>query len=306
MTRFRLMLRTALFASLVGAWLTPAFAQDQEDTAIGFSNWSKRFVFYQQLEHGLSEAAEYAGVALSVGDPNGDQAAQQALIENFLSQGIKGLILIPIDSNAVGSTVEMANAAGVPVVTVDISAAEGDIVTHIASDNCMGGRLAAERVNDVLGGEGKIALITYPVISSTIEREECFLEAITDYAGIEVVANQSGESDRARALSLTEDLLLQHDDLAGIFAVNDMMGLGALAAVDAAGKSDQVSIIGFDAQPEAMEAMKSGTAYKGSVAQQPGLLGAMSLEMMLKHLDGEDIPANIPVDVMMVTPENAE
>ena len=304
MTKLRVFLRTALMVSLISVFSSSVFAQ--EEPTVGFSNWSKRFVFYQDLEQGLSNAAEVSGVELLVGDPNGDQAAQQSLVENFLTQGVEGLILIPIDSNAVVPTVETANEAGVPVVTVDIAAEGGDVVTHIASDNCMGGRLAAERMNEILGGQGKVALITYPVISSTIEREECFAEAIAEYPDIEVIARQSGQSDRARALSVTEDLLLQHPDLAGIFAVNDMMGLGALAATEAANKEDQVSIIGFDAQPEAVEAMQAGSAYKGSVAQQPQLLGEMALEMMLRHLRGEEVPENIPVDVMMVTPENVQ
>jgi ribose transport system substrate-binding protein len=305
MKGFRARLRTVVIVSLLGAFCSTALAQQQEHK-IGFSNWSKRFVFYQDLERGLKGAAEENDVELFVGDPNGDQAAQQSLVENFLTRGIDGLILIPIDSRAVTPTVETANRAGVPVVTVDISAEGGDVVTHIASDNCMGGRLAAERMNEVLSGEGEVALITYPVISATIEREECFVEAIADYPGIEVVARQSGESDRNQALSLTEDLLLRNPGLAGIFAVNDMMGLGALAAVEAANKQEQISIIGFDAQPEAVEAMRSGSVYKGSVAQQSELLGEMALEMMLKHLNGEEVPDNIPVEVKMVTPGDLE
>lgn len=287
------------------AFFTAGLAQEEQAT-VGFSNWSKRFVFYQELEQGLQTAAEANNVNLLIGDPNGDQAAQQSLVENHLTQGVDALILIPIDSQAVIPTVETANQAGIPVITVDIAAEGGDVVSHIASDNCMGGRLAAQRMNEVLNGEGKVALITYPVITSTIEREECFVEEMGNYPGIEVVATQSGQSDRARALSVTEDLLLQHSDLNGIFAVNDMMGLGALAAVQGANKESQVSIIGFDAQPEAVDAMKSGSAYKGSVAQQPQLLGQMALEMMLQHLRGEEVPTNIPVDVMMVTPENME
>lgn len=297
----RSLVATTAFCALFSV----GFAQ-QDTVTIGFSNWSKRFVFYQDLEQGLQEAAEANNVNLLVGDPNGDQAEQQSLVENFLTQGVDALILIPIDSQAVIPTVEAANEAGVPVITVDIAAEGGDVVSHIASDNCLGGRLAAQRMNEVLNGEGKVALITYPVISATIQREECFVEEIGNFSGIEIVATQSGQSDRARALSVTEDLLTQHSDLSGIFAVNDMMGLGALAAVQGAGKEDKVSIIGFDVEPEAAEAMKSGTAYKGSVAQQPQLLGQMALEIALKHLRGEEVPADIPVEVTMVTPENVQ
>ena len=268
---------------------------------VGFSNWSKRFVFYQELERGIRDAANELGVHLLVSDPNGDQAVQQAHVENFLSQGINALILVPIDSKAVVPTVETANRAGIPVVTVDIASAGGDVVTHIASDNCLGGRLAAQRIAELLGGSGKVALITYPVITSTIERERCFLEEIQKYPRIEVVARQSGQSQRDRAMSLTENYLQRWPDLKAIFAVNDMQGLGALAAVQAAGRRDIV-IVGFDAEPEAVAAMKAGTPYKGSVAQDPYLMGRMAVEYAVKAVRGEKIPSNIPVPVKMVTP----
>ena len=277
-----------------------------DEITIGFSNWSKRFVFYQELERGILDAAEEYGVKVLVGDPNGDQEKQQSLVENFLVQGVDALILIPIDSKAVVPTIETANAHKVPVVTVDISAAGGDVVTHIASDNRLGGRLAAQLLNELLGGKGKVALINYPVITSTIEREEAFVEELRKYPGLELVAKQTGQSQRDLAMSVTENIMQRHPDLAGIFAVNDMQGLGALAAVEAAGKSDQIVIIGFDAEPEALDAIKAGRAYKGSVAQQPYLLGRMTVEKVLEYLSGAELPASIPVPVEMITAENAQ
>lgn len=289
--------------ALFSGFAASALASDK--ITIGFSNWSKRFVFYQELERGIMDAAKEYGVDVRVGDPNGDQEKQQSLVENFLVQGIDALILIPIDSRAVVPTVETANAQNVPVITVDISAAGGDVVTHIASDNRLGGRLAAQRLNELLGGQGKVAMITYPVISATIEREEAFVEELAKYPGIELVATQTGQSQRDLAMSVTENFMQRHPDLDGIFAVNDMQGLGALAAVEAAGKSNQIAVIGFDAEPEAVDAIKAGTAYKGSVAQQPYLLGRIAVEKVLEHLKGQEVPASIPVAVEMVTAENA-
>lgn len=304
MRKTSMMMSFAVFVvlSLVGGlWAAPVASAADDEIVIGFSNWSKRFVFYQELERGILDAAAENGVRVIVSDPNGDQATQQAQVENFITQGVDGMIIIPVDSRAVVPTVLTANDANVPVVTADISAAGGDVVSHIASDNRLGGSLAAERLSEVLGGEGKVAVITYPVISTTIEREEAFLEAIKDYPGIEVVATQSGQSQRDQAMSVTENFLQRYPDLDGIFAVNDMQGLGALAAVEAAGKGDQVAIVGFDAEPEAVAAMEAGSAYKGSVAQQPYLIGKTAVETLLKHLNGDEVADAIPVPVTMVT-----
>lgn len=281
--------------------------EDVEDVrTIGFSNWSKRFVFYQDLEAGIVETAEEHGIEVLVSDPGGDQATQQSHVENFVARNIDLLILIPIDSQAVVPVVEYVNDHNIPVITVDIGAGGGNVETHIASDNIYGGELAAHRMADLLDGSGEVAVITFPEITSTIEREESFVRVIEEeYPDIEIVARQSGDSERDRAMSVTEDFLLAYPNLDGIFAVNDMQGLGALAAVEAAGRTD-ISIIGFDAQDEAVEAMKAGTPYKGSVAQQPYLLGEVAVETAIKILDGESVDSDIPVEVKMVTPEDVQ
>jgi ribose transport system substrate-binding protein len=295
----------AFLVFLLFAATLPALAQGTakgKQYTIGFSNWSKRFEFYQELERGIKETAAKYGVSLRVADPNGDQATQQSEIENFIAQKVDALIMVPVDSKAVIPTIEYANRSKVPVVTVDIAAGGGNVVTFIASDNKLGGKLAADRMAEVLNGRGKIALITFRQITSTIEREQGFMDEIKKFPNIQVVASQTGDSQRDKAMSLTEDYLSKYPDLKGIFAVNDMQGLGALAAAQAANKKD-IAIIGFDASAEAVSAMKQGTPYIGSVAQQPYLLGQYAVESALKKLQGGKVEANIPVPVKMETPE---
>ncbi len=286
-----------LFSSALVSFSSP------KQITIGFSNWSNRFDFYQQMERGIKETAAKNGVQVLVADPNGDQATQQSEIENFAAQKVDAIIMVPIDSKAVIPTIEYANQRKIPVVTVDIAAAGGKVVTFIASDNTLGGKLAADEMAKRLNGKGKVALITYRNISSTREREQGFVDEIKKYPGIQIVASQTGEDQRDKAMALTENYFAKYPDLKGIFGVNDMQALGALAAAQAANKND-IAIIGFDASPEAITAMKQKTQYVGSVAQQPYLLGQLAVEAALKNLQGKPVDPTIPVPVKMINQDN--
>ena len=269
-----------------------ASAPQREQIVVGFSNWSRSFEFYVDLEKGMQEVADAQGVKLITQDPNGDLAAQTKQVEDFITQGVDGIVLCPIDSNAAVTEAETINQAGIPLVTTDIAVAGGDAASHIASDN-------------TLGGTGKVALINNPTITSLIERETGFTDTMAQkYPDIEIVAVQSGESKREKGLSVMENILQSNPDVQGVFAVNDMMGLGALQAVQAA-QRDDIVIVGFDATEEAVKYIKEGSALKASVAQNPVELGKTTMETMLKVIAGEQVEKNIPVPVELVTAGNA-
>ena len=253
----------------------------------------------------MQEVADAQGVKLITQDPNGDLAAQTKQVEDFITQGVDGIVLCPIDSNAAVTEAETINQAGIPLVTTDIAVAGGDAASHIASDNTLGGQLAAQFIGEQLGGTGKVALINNPTITSLIERETGFTDTMAQkYPDIEIVAVQSGESKREKGLSVMENILQSNPDVQGVFAVNDMMGLGALQAVQAA-QRDDIVIVGFDATEEAVKYIKEGSALKASVAQNPVELGKTTMETMLKVIAGEQVEKNIPVPVELVTAGNA-
>ena len=282
-----------------------ASAPQREQIVVGFSNWSRSFEFYVDLEKGMQEVADAQGVKLITQDPNGDLAAQTKQVEDFITQGVDGIVLCPIDSNAAVTEAETINQAGIPLVTTDIAVAGGDVASHIASDNTLGGQLAAQFIGEQLGGTGKVALINNPTITSLIERETGFTDTMAQkYPDIEIVAVQSGESKREKGLSVMENILQSNPDVQGVFAVNDMMGLGALQAVQAA-QRDDIVIVGFDATEEAVKYIKEGSALKASVAQNPVELGKTTMETMIKVIAGEQVEKNIPVPVELVTAGNA-
>lgn len=277
-----------------------------DSLTIGFSNWSRSFEFYVDLEEGMQKKADELGVELVIQDADGDLTEQTSQLENFISRDMDGVIICPIDSEAAGSEVEMVNAEDIPLATVDIECTGGgEVVTHVASDNYLGGQLAAEYVGEALGGKGKIAVISNPTITTIIEREKGFTETIEkEYPDIEIVANQSGESTREKGMEVAENILEKNPDLDAIFGTNDMMALGAVQAIQA--KNLDTIVVGFDATEEACNAMKEGSPMKASVAQQPQLLGETVLESLVNYINGEDVEPEIKVEVKLVTEENVD
>lgn len=274
--------------------------------AVGATTYSRSFEFYQDIETGMEEEA--AGeIDYRFQDPNGDLAAQTAEVEDFVSSGVDLVTMVPIDSDAAEAAGRMVTDAGIPLITVDIAiTADVGQVSHIASDNHEGGAIAADKMNELLGGAGEVVVINNPAITSVVDRETGFTDQLAEAApGITVVASQSGDSEREQAQSVAEDLLQAHPDVTGIFAVNDEMALGALQAVVAAGREDTVSIIGFDASSEGIAEIASGdSAFKATVAQDPVEMGRTVTRTALAVLNGEDVEAEIPVPVTLVDETN--
>ena len=206
--------------------------------------------------------------------------------------------MCPCDSRSVGASIVAANDAGTPVFTADIAstASIGKVTAHVASDNVQGGREAAGLLAAAIGGSGEVAILTHPEVASVTDRVNGFKEEIAKHAGIEIVAELSAEGKRDKAARVMEDLIQAHPDLRGVFGINDDSALGALAAIEAAGKLDQVKIVGYDATPEARARIQSGAIF-GDVIQYPRLIGQLTIKAIHDHFEGRRPPAVIPVDV---------
>lgn len=280
-------------------------AASDDVPVIGATTYSRSFEFYQDIEQGMENAAGDE-VTIDFQDPNGDLAAQTANIENFVSSQLDLVAMVPIDSAAAAATAQRVTDAGIPLITVDIAITE-DVgqVSHIASDNVEGGRVAGRKMAELLGEGGEVLVINNPAITSVVEREEGFVEELALIApGIEVVASQSGDSEREQAQAVAEDLLQAYPDATGIFSVNDEMALGALQAVEAAGRGDMMSVIGFDASSEGLAEIEEGSGFKATVAQDPVRMGEIVTETALEVLAGETVDEVIPVPVQLVDESN--
>lgn len=273
---------------------------------IGVSLLTRTHPFYQDLEAGLKEAADAAGYELLVTAGEFDVAKQKDQIQDYIVRKVNAIIVSPCDSKSIGTAVAAANDAGIPVFTADIAClAEGvKIITHVASDNIAGGKLAAQAVAEAIGGAGTVAIIDHPEVESVIQRVKGFEDELATVPGIKVVAKLSGHGVKDQAFRTAEDILQAHPDLNAIFGINDDSALGALAAVEKAGKSGKVTIVGFDAVPEARAAIKTGKIY-ADVIQQPRVIGKTTIEAVTTYVSGGAVAPQILIPCALFTQAEA-
>ena len=195
-----------------------------------------------------------------------------------------------------------ANKAGIPVFTADIAAEEGKVISHIASDNVQGGRVAGEYLAKVLNGKGKIAIINQPAITSVLDRVVGFREALNKYPDIKIVADVNGQGVRDRSLQATADVLQANPQLNGIFGINDDTALGALDAVNQFNRKGIV-IIGYDATPPAVDAILKNSPLKADVVQYPKKIGIKTIDIINDYFNNMIVPKNAPVEVGIVDKE---
>jgi len=288
---------------------SPAAGSPGGGRTIGVSIQNREAQFYQDMESGMkSEAAKY-GYTVNVVDASRDNSKQQSQVEDFISQKVAAIVLTPYDSQAIGSAIVEANSANVPVFTADIANAssQGKVVAHIASDNVQGGGQAGKLMCKALGsGGGTVAILDEPEVTSVQDRVKGFKAALAaGCPNVKVVADIDGGGERAKASSATDDILQAHKDLKGIFGINDDSALGAARAIDAAGATGKVFVIGYDATPEARTAIKNGSMY-GDAIQYPDQIGSKTIDAIHDYFAGKTPAARIAVPVGTFTKADAK
>jgi len=241
---------------------------------------------------------DYDVIVLS-GDENISQ--QQNQVKDFLVRKVAAMVLCPCDSRAIGPVIQEANKQGVPVFTADIGclAEDAKVVTHVATDNYDGGKKAAEAMIEALGeAGGNIAVLDHKKVESCILRVKGFKEVLDAYnakrtAGqITIVKELPSGGSKDQGYKSAADALQAHDDLVGIFAINDPSALGARAALENAKRADRVKIIGFDGQPDGKKAIKEGKIYADPI-QFPDKIGRETAKAILDYFSGETPKAAI-------------
>lgn len=261
--------------------------------------------FFVQLVNGAKAEAKAKGVTLQIQDASDDAATQANQISNAISTGAKVVIVNPTDSDAVAPSVKALNKAKIPVIAVDRSSSSGTVDSFIASDNVAGGAQAAKELATSMGEKGDvIQLQGTPGTSASRDRGKGFTQEIAKYPNIKVVAKQTANFDRSKALDVTTNLVQAHRGVTGLFAENDEMALGAISALGSkAGKS--VKVIGFDGTADGLKAVAAGT-MGASIAQQPALLGKTAVDQAADLLAGKKVPTTTPMKVVTVTKSNVK
>lgn len=254
--------------------------------------------FFVTLKEGAEKEASKLGYNLVVLDSQNDPSKELSNVEDITVRGAKVLLINPTDSTAVANAVRVANKKNIPVITLDRGAAQGDVVSHIASDNVAGGKMAGDFIAEKLGDNAKvIQLEGIAGTSAARERGEGFKQAVQAHK-FEILASQPADFDRTKGLNVMENLLTAQPNVQAVFAQNDEMALGAIRAIQAANKS--VLIVGFDGTDDGVKAVKSGK-LGATIAQQPDLIGALGVQTADKIIKGEKVEAKIPVPLKVVT-----
>ena len=262
-----------------GEEAAPAAKKDGA-TTIGFSISTLNNPFFVSVKDGVEAKAKDLGVNVKIVDAQNDPAKQANDVADLLQQGVTVLLVNPVDSAAISTSVEAANKANIPVIALDRTADKGTLASLVASDNVKGGEMAAEYIINKLGEGVKVAeLEGIPGASATRERGEGF-HKVADQK-LNVVAKQSADFDRTKGLTVAENMLQANPDIQAIFAQNDEMALGAIEASKSA------------------KAVENGT-MAATIAQQPELMGQQGVEAAVKLAKGEKIEAKIAVPLKLV------
>lgn len=265
--------------------------------------------FFIDMEKGAQDAADRLGVNLIVqaAERELDIEKQMQIVENLIQRKVDALCITPSGSREIVPAIAKANEAGIPVLIVDTRvdaeaarAAGAETVTFIGSDNYEGGAIAGEALAAALGGQGKIAILEgIPGHETGDARMGGFREAIAKHPGIEIVASQTANWERDQGYNVLQNIMQGHPDLNGLFACNDLMALGAIEAIDAAGKGGAIMVVGFDAIDDARTAIREGRML-GSVAQSPEEMGRVAVEKAVEILNGGSVGAVTEVKVEMI------
>lgn len=274
-----------------------------KDLKLGVSISTTNNPYFVAMKDGLDKFAGEKKVSLKVADAQDDAARQADDIQNFISQNVDAILINPVDSKAVVSSIKAANSANIPVILIDRGSEGGDVLTTVASDNVEAGKMAAEFVVKELGEKAKaFELSGVPGASATVDRGKGFNKIAK--TKLDILSSQSANFDRAKALNTAQNMIQGHKDVQVIFAQNDEMALGAAQAVKSAGLKD-ILIVGIDGQPDAHDAIKNGD-ITATIAQQPAKMGKIAIQAAIDHYQGKKVKKTTVSPIYLVTKETVD
>jgi ribose transport system substrate-binding protein len=271
--------------------------------------------FFIDMQRGAEAAARRLDVELVVqaAERETDVERQMQIVENLIQAHVDAVALTPSGSREVVPAVAKANAAKIPVVIVDTrldaaaaSAAGVSTVTFVGSDNYRGGQIIGEYLVKASNGKANVAVLEgIPGHETGDSRVRGFRDAIKSSPGVTIVASQPANWERDQGFTVFQNILQAHADIDTVFACNDIMALGAIEAIAAAGRTGKIRVLGFDAIDDARKAIADGR-MDATVAQFPDEMGRSAVEAAVRAIKGETVPKETNVRIGLVTKENAE
>ncbi|BCW97905.1 MAG: hypothetical protein KatS3mg024_0732 [Armatimonadota bacterium] len=270
--------------------------------------------FWKSVHAGAVKASRETGVEVIWKGPlkEDDREAQIAVVENFVTRGVSGIVLAPLDDTALRPAVSNAVRSDIPVVIIDSDLQGEEHISFVATDNYKGGQLAGQEMARLLNGKGRIVVLRYQEGSaSTTNREKGFLDEIARHPGIQVVsANQYGGATTESAYRASENLLAPLKKggklvIDGIFCPNESTTFGMLRALQDSKLAGTVRFVGFDSSEKLVQALSSGE-IDALVLQDPFKMGYLGVKTLVDHLNGKEVPRRVDTGVTLVTRQNMQ
>lgn len=307
----KLVIGVALAAASLGA--CRGGSDDPDRLTIAMIPKGTTHTFWQSIHAGGEKAAQELGVTVIWRGPlrEDDRASQISEVEGFITRGVSGIALAPLDESALALPVADAQRQNIPVVIFDSGLKGADYVSFVATDNRQGGRLAGEHVAKRLDGKGKVILLRYAEgHDSTSQREEGFLEALAAHKGIEILSsNQYVGADVEGAYKRGEALLSRYGKPDGspgvdaIFCVNESSTFAVMRVLQDHGWAGKVKFVGFDASDNLVKGLSNGD-IDALVIQDPVKMGYLAIKTLVSHIKGEKVEKRIDTGVHLATKEN--
>ena len=280
--------RRAWLAAAAGAGLWSCNKTNKIEIAV--IPKGRAHLFWQSVQAGAQAAGQELGVGIVWNGPTSetDYAGQIQIVDAMINRRVSAICLAPIDKKAMVAVVERAAREKIPVVIFDSGIDTDQFVSQVATDNYAAGRVAAERMGQILNGKGEVVIVAVqPGAASTMAREQGFEDAMKEkFAGIQILDKRYGMADFAKSLAVTENMLTAHPDIDGMFASNESSTVGAAQALK--GRKSKVKLVGFDWSPTLLEDLKTGL-IDSLVVQHPFKMGEESVRAAVAALQGKAV-----------------
>ena len=274
---------------------------------IGLSMNTLNNPYFVDAKNGVEKGASENNVKLSIVDAQNDPSKQVTDVENLIAQKPDLIIIDPSDSDSIVSAIEACNKANIPVVTMDRKSNGGQVVAHLGFDAVASGNIAGEYIAKMMNGKSANIVEIQGIMGTNVaqDRSKGFNQAISKYSNLKKVATQSADFDRAKAMSVMENILQANKNIDAVYASNDEIALGALEAIKAAKREKEIVLIGCDAIDDSLSAIKNGS-LNATIAEPPFFLGKNALLTALKYLKGEIVEKEVILESTLLTLENID
>ncbi|MEM1505303.1 sugar ABC transporter substrate-binding protein [Domibacillus sp. 8LH] len=280
-------------------------AEDHKVIGVSMANFSDQYVTYM-LDAMKEEEKKHSSVEFIYTDAQDDSSTQMSQIENFISRDVDTIIFSPVDTVAAEGMLDTINAASIPSIVL-LKTFDGveKATAYVGSESMQAGIIQMEEAAKMLGGKGNIAILMGPLgHEAQVKRTEGNKQVIDKKPKMKVVLEGAADYDREKGMTLMENWLQTNKKIDAVIANNDEMAIGAIMAIEAAGKLDDILVAGIDATPPALEYVQEGkmelTVFQDAIGQ-----GTSAIQTAVKTANGEKVEKNILIPFELVTKENA-